>query len=279
MPSAPGIVVVDATFLKDLKNPASIARIESNMRAAGLEIAPSVPNVLEALKHPNQQIRDELLDAIRRWARYRPLNPWPTDLLRLAGEALPATEFSIGPAQIDALISHPAELQADHEKAKTFLDGLQANYAKVFAENRPAFQKTLKNTGQKYVWSNVGSFLSSEDWISGDNQVHLAGVLWELAGLAGTPPSLDVLHRSELWRIAMDGFGAGIYVNSILPNKMPNPPGFVDLMQLLYLSEHTRARILITDDTSFREIASQILVGRYINVRVMSGSEFLAQAV
>lgn len=271
--------MVDATFLKDLKKPESIARIESALRVAHLEIAVSVPNVLEALKHPNTEIRGELLDAIRRWVGFRPLNPWPLDLLRLAGEALPKIEFSVGAAHIDWLISHPEELQADHEKAVTFLNGLQSNYAKVFEENRPQFQKTLKKTGQKYAWPDLASFLASPDWSSAENQAHLAAVLWELAGLPGTPPPLKVLGRSEVWRIAMDAFGAGTYVHSILPHKMPNPPGFIDLMQLVYLSQHTRARVLVTDDESFRATAAQLLRGRYINVRVMSGPEFLESAV
>lgn len=276
---APGIVVVDSTFLKDLKRPDSIAKIEAACRVAHLEIAPSVPNVLEALKHTDFTIRRELLDGIRRWTKTRPLNPWPMALLHLAGRALPATEFSIGRTQMDRLVAHSEELQADHEKAIRFLDGLQADFIRVYEENRPDVQRTLKLTKQKYAWQDVGSFLASPDWASRDNLSHLAGILWRMAKLPGSPPDLDIVHRSEVWRIAMDAIGAATYVHSVKPDRIPNPPGFVDLMQLLYLSGHTRARILVTDDGSFYQTATELLRGRYVNVRVLRGAEFLDQVV
>jgi hypothetical protein len=276
---APGIVVVDATFLKDLKKPESIARIDSACRAAHLQIAPSVANVLEALKHPHPEVRRELLDALRRWVGQRPLNPWPLDLLRLAGEALPSTEFTISAANIDHLIDRPDELQADHDKAVAFLNDLQSRFVNVYAESRPLFQATLKASGTKYAWRDIPAFLTSPDWSSDDNQEHLAGTLWELAGLSTPMPSLEVVRRSEAWRLAMDAFGAATFIHSILPDKQSNPPGFVDLMQLLYLTEHSRARLLITDDGAFNQAAKQILRGRYANVRVMTGAEFLEAAV
>jgi hypothetical protein len=274
-----GVVVVDATFLKDLKRPESIARIDAALRVAHLQIAPSVANVLEALKHSHPDIRRELIDCLRRWVGHRPLNPWPLDLLRLAGEALPSIEFVIGAANIDRLIDHPDELQADHDKAAAFLNDLQAKFVGVYADNRPLFQKTLKATGSKYAWRDIPSFLASPVWASQDNQEHLAGTLWELARLSGPAPSLAVLNRSEIWRLAMDVFGAATFTHAILPNKQANPPGFIDLMQLLYLTEHTRARIFVTDDRSLYEAATQILRGRYPNVRVLTGAEFLDAAV
>jgi hypothetical protein len=274
-----GVVVVDATFLKDLKRPESTARIESALRVAHLRIAPSVANVLEALKHSHPGIRRELIDGLRRWVGNRPLNPWPLDLLRLAGEALPLTEFTIGAANIDRLIDHPEELQADHDKAAAFLNSLQTKWAASYAENRPLFQATLKAMGSKYAWRDIPSFLASPDWASQDVQQHLAGTLWELAELPGTAPSLAVVHRSEIWRLAMDIFGAATFTHAIVPDKLAKPPGFIDLMQLLYLTEHTRARIFVTDDGLLYTAATQILRGRYPNVRVLTGAEFLGAAV
>jgi len=240
----PGIVVVDATFLKDLKKPESVARIETAMRTAHLELAPSVPNVLEAINHPNPEIRVELLAALRRWASVRPLNPWPLDLLRLAGEALPAIEFNFGPDKIDELINKPESLAADHEKARTFLEDLRVRFAKPYEENRDAFQRALKDKGLKYAWADIGAFLASPDWSASENQKHLISVVWDLAGLRGQPPEPSVVVRSETWRLALEAFGAATFVRSIRPNKQANPPGFVDLLQLVYLSQHSRARIL-----------------------------------
>lgn len=272
---APGIVVVDSTFLKDLKHPDSIAKIEAACRIAQLEIVPSVLNVLEALKHTDVRIRQELLDGIRRWTKSRPLNPWPLALLRFAGKAFPASEFSIRRTQMDTLIAHPEALQADHEKAVRLLEGLQAEFVHAFEAQRPEVQRTLKLTKQKYAWQDIGSFLESPDWTSRDNLSHLAGMLWKMAKLPGRPPDLEIVHRSEVWRIAMEAIGAATYVHAVKPDRIPNPPGFVDLMQLLYLSAHTRARILVTDDESFYQTATELLRGRYVNVRVLRGDEFL----
>jgi hypothetical protein len=275
----PGIVVIDATFLKSLKRADAIPRIEASLRAAHLEMAPSVPNVLEALKHTNPTIRRELLAALRRWVRQRPLTPWPLDLLRHAGEALPNSEFVIPLSQMDWLIEHPDELEADHSKAVDFLDKLQTAFARAHESNRPEFQQTLKATGQKYAWPDIPSFLVSSEWSSDENQRHLVEMVWDLVGLPAPAPSLDIVRRSEVWRVALDAFGATVHILAVRANRLANPPGFVDLMQLTYLCEHRRARIFITDDGSLYDVATEILRGRYENVRVMRGQEFLDNAV
>jgi len=279
MPIAPGIVVVDSTFLKQLKAPEAIRRIEANARAAHLTIALSVPNVVEALKHPNKEIRAELLAAIRRWSRNRPLNPWPLDLLHMAGEALPSVEFTYGPDQIDVLLDRPDELAADHEKAVRYLEALETRFAEPYERNRPELQQALRAFGLRDAWTNVGEFLESAAWIGDPNQTALIAMIWELAGLATPPPANEIVRRSEVWRLALDVFGAAIFTRALRANRQANPPGFVDLFQWLYLSEHSRARILLTNDGSLLETSNQALRGRYINLRIISGDDFLSQAV
>jgi hypothetical protein len=279
MPIAPGIVVVDSTFLKQLKAPDAVRKIETNMRAAHLTIALSVPNVVEALKHPNKDIRAELLAAIRRWSRTRPLNPWPLDLLRLAGEALPNIEFTFGPDQIDVLLDRPDELIADHEKAVRYLEGLETRFAEPYERNRPELQRALRELGLRDAWPTVGEFLESAAWIGNQNQTSLIAMVWELAGLSAPPPTNEVVRTSEVWRLVLDVFGTAIFTRALKAKRVANPPGFVDLFQWLYLSEHTRARILLSDDKSLREASSEALLGRYSNVRIMSGDDFLRQAL
>ena len=279
MPSAPGIVVVDATFLKHLKAPASVAAIETALRTAHLRLVLSVANVLEALKHPNPEIRAELIAAIRRWSIDRPLNPWPLELLRLAGAAFPASEFTFGPTDIDLLIRRAGALDAEHAEAARFLDGLHAKFVDAYASNRPAFQNTLKATRQKYAWPDIPSFLASPDWSARSNLEHLTGVIWQLAGLHDQPPAHEIVSQSEIWRLALDVFGAATYLHSVRPNRVANAPGPVDLLQLVYLSENNRARIFVTDDGSLYDAATQILRGRYVNVRVVRANDFLGAAV
>ena len=51
----------------------------------------------------------------------------------------------------------------------------------------------------------------------------------------------------------------------------------MDLLQIIYLSMHTRARIFVTDDKALSDAARAVLSGRYPNVRVMSGLAFLGR--
>jgi hypothetical protein len=278
MPIAPGIIVVDATFLKDLKRPDSVARIKTAMRVAHLEIAPSVSNVFEAIKHPNKEIRGELLTALRGWARLRHLTPWPMDLIRHAGRALPNTDFTYDASELMQVVEDPNALEKDHERVVTYIERFEKTFADAFDDNRSAFQRTLKETGQKYTWTDIPAFLESADWSSEKNQSELVMTYWAAADLPQPPPSLDVVRRSELWRLALDLFGAATFARAIAPNKQANPPGLMDLMQLLYLTEHRRSRIFVTDDTALHDAATSLLRGRYPGTRVMTGGEFLELA-
>lgn len=279
MTSAPGVVVVDATFLRHLYRPESVAQLEKVMRTAHLMITPSVPNVIEALKHPREDVRAALLDGIRRWSVGKVINPWPLDLLRLAGEALQRneTEFVLKARNADFLISHPEELKQDHEKAVRFLSTLESTFAEPYRTHRKEFQQTLKAEGLAGKWSTLREFLDDQ-WTDRAVLSDTAEVLWDLAGLEGPVLPLEALWSSEVWRLALDAMGAVAYQRAIRREEQRNPVGFVDVFQLLYLGRHTRARLFITDDNSLHEAASGILPGRYPNVRVMRGAEFLPPA-
>lgn len=279
MGSVPGIVVVDATFLRHLYRPASVAELEKVLRASHLMITPSVPNVVEALKHPRTDVRTALLDGIRRWTAGNVLNPWPLELLRLSGEALRRgeTEFSIHGRNADLLINHPEELQRDHEKAVAFLTTLEETFAEPYRTNRKEFQDTLKAEGLHGKWPTLKDFLDDQ-WSDLNVLTDTAEILWDLAGLDEPALSVEMLWKSEIWRLALDALGAVTYQRAVRRDEQKNPAGFVDLFQLLYLGRHTRARIFVTDDNSLYDAATGILRGRYPNVRVMRGSDFLPPA-
>jgi hypothetical protein len=279
MSIAPGIVVVDATFLQHLHKPESVARIESAARIAHLQICTSVLNVVEALKHPYADIRLALLEGIRRWSDGAVVNPHPFVLLRLAGEALRrgSVAFTIESRNIDLLVLNPAKLAEDHEKAVRFLSETESAFAKAYKDEKKAFQKLLKAEGRQHAWPTLADFLA-ELWSNPEMLNDTADVLWELAELSGARLEVDVLQKSEVWRLAFDALGAATYRRAIQKQDPRNPAGFVDLFQLLYMAQHTRARILITDDSSLYDDATQILGGRYINARVMRAAEFLERA-
>ena len=273
----PTIVVVDATFLRHLKDPKSVQKLEVQSRVASLRVYPSMPNVLEALKHRNPEIRAELLAAIRRWLGDRPLLPWPQEVLRLSGEALAAGtyEFIIYSKDLDYLVDHFEEIENDSGRAERFLDSRETDFGEAFVECRNEMQALIKKNGLRGRWPTLPVFLE-EEWSNPDTLQHFAKLLWSATGVRAAMPPLGAVLRSEPWRVALEGLGAAMYYRAVVLEQPKNPAGFVDLGQLTYVTFHTRARIFVTDDKSLYDCAQGILAARYPNVRVMRGRELLS---
>lgn len=241
-----------------------------------LQVYPSVPNVLEALKHPNGEVRRDLLSALRRWLAERPLLPWPAELLRLAGEAIARgqVQFTIRSESLDQLVERPRELKADRERAERFLADVEKNFREQFDELRPHVQREIKAQGLRDRWPTLRAYLE-EEWSNEDVLDHFATIMWKGAGVACAKPHIRQILSSEPWRIALECIGAAMYYRAVVHEQQRNPAGFVDLSQLVYVSAHTRSRIFVTDDASLYESASGILVGRYPNVRVARARDLL----
>lgn len=273
---APGVLVVDATFLRHLERADSAERLRRVRRAAHLRVYPSSINVIEALKHTNGSVRERLLDTLQNWQGDHPLLPWPQNVLKLAGEAAlrGETSFVIQGSELEVVFRKRDALDEDYRKATKFVAESEARFRALHDGVRSEVQAAVRHFGLRESWPTAREFLESE-WRKPDNLAHFAGVLWEGLQMNGEPP-VPALLRSEPWRLAMDAFGTAVYDRVARPEQRRNPPSQLDLLQLVYLSLHRRSRILVTDDKSLREAASAMLAGAYPNARVMSAAELLA---
>src|SRR5713101_3079312 len=80
-----GVVVLDTSCIKHLKDPATRRYVQRSLRATDLRLLPSTINLFEIAKHPAPGARQPLLEALAAIAGSQPLLPWPIDLLRELG--------------------------------------------------------------------------------------------------------------------------------------------------------------------------------------------------
>lgn len=271
----PAIVVLDANLIHHLDRDSSVRIIVRNERAAHLSVWPSVINVFEVLKHPNDAVQSRLLRAIRTWVRDRPLLPWPPTLLRLDGEAALRGEksFIIRSDELDYLVHKPKRLSSDRAKATEFVDSIELAFNKAHSDVRNEVQRELKRAGLRDAWASAREYLERA-WVEESNLRHFAQLIWQAVDLPGDAP-FSILAQREVWRLALEAFGTAMFDRAIRVEQRRNPPSQLDLFQLLYLTVHTRSRIFVTDDQPLQEAANAVLRGRYQNVRVLSSQQFL----
>jgi hypothetical protein len=271
----PGLVVVDATFLQHLASPATAAEIRRQCRAADLRIRPTKINAIEVIKDPSPLRRKLLAEAIKQWCDGEILLPWPPQILRLAGRAAANGQSNcMIPRDLWEVIDpEDDDVAADQARAKKWVDDSEAAFAKAHADVRGELQTHLKARGLRDRWPTAAEFLD-EEWSSPENVAHFTQLFWTHFELEGKPPG-DLLALSEVWRLFIDAFGTAVYDRAVAREQKGNPPGVMDLLQIIYLSMHTRARIFVTDDKALSDAARAVLSGRYPNVRVMSGLAFL----
>lgn len=272
------LVIVDTTFVRHLESPASHARINSAMRAANLSIHPTATNVLEVLAIPQLDKRQRYIASLKDFLGNRALLPAPTDVLREVGVGLRnrLQRTWIDGANPGLLSDDPVVSAAHHERAKATAAKIETVFQPIIAD-RQLFQQLLKKSGLRKEWSTIPEFLASE-WSSPDNLEHLVTQIWEGLGLEDSPPEFPIVWQNESWRIALEAIGATIFERAVRFQQLPNLPGVVDMLQLIYLSFNSRARIFVTGDDALCRVADAVLTGRYPNVRVISSGEFLDRA-
>jgi hypothetical protein len=95
---------------------------------------------------------------------------------------------------------------------------------------------------------------------------HFAGLIWKALRLPGDPP-LKQLLENETWKLLIDAEGLAVYERAVI-KEQPKRVHRMDLLQLVYLGG-SHSRVLATADEPFLRAATQILRGRYPNVRVL----------
>lgn len=271
----PGLVIVDATFLRHLASERALARLEAACRLADLRIWPSAINAVEALKHTNESQRERLVAALRRWTQGRPLLPWPPVLLArwVRAAARGERQLQFRGTRLDALLEDPGAIDDGHAKAQRLAATMEARFAAAHAAVRPEVQAELKRRGLRGQWGSCQEFVV-EQWSRPDLTDYFGALLWRQLGMLGEPPR-EAIAASEAWRIAIDAFGAAVYQRVVAHQQVRNPAGLLDLSQLITLALHHQRRIFVTDDGALHDAATAVLVGRYPNARVMRAEELL----
>jgi hypothetical protein len=271
-----GVLIIDATFIRHLDDPESIARLDAVCRSCDLRVYPSVINVVEALKHKSPAFRERLVDALATWAGNRPLLPWPAEVLKLAGLAAARGKhtFDITGKDLPYLVKNPAALEEDSERSAELVASLEQKFRAVHDDIRVGVQRDLKRLGKRGAWTSCADFLN-EEWRQPNSLKAYAAILWSKLELPGAAP-VDQLIVNEPWRLALDGLGSAVYDRVIRHEQTRNPPSQLDLLQLVYLAFHSRSRVLVTNDASFLQAAEDIVAGSYVNCRVVTADHRLA---
>jgi hypothetical protein len=275
MSGSPSVVVIDANIVGYLLDPKRDTFIARNCQVANLRIWPSSLNALEVLKHPNPQARARLLGGLARWLGNFPLLPLPHLILRAAGLAAlkGETTFQFSELGFESIALREEHLEADHQKAKEFLAPWDQLLNEAHADTDRLIRRTLKQEGRTQELQDPRFFLETV-WADVENQSHQLALIWRRLNLPKAPPE-SLLELSESWRIIFEALGASIFLRSVRREAQRNPASFVDLIQLIYLSVVSDRRILVSDDEALRETANAVFHGRYPNIRIMSGADFI----
>lgn len=261
--------------MRHLDSPESLASLERVCRTCHLEVSPSVINVIEATKAKNPALRLRLLTAIQSWAGLQPLLPWPPEILIRSALAFLEGQraFTIPRQELLWLSLSPHDLPPDQIKAHEFASSIESVFQDIHQRHRKEGQTIARRDRLEREWPTPATFL---DFQRCNTEIleYSASALWDALSLPGSPPP-GLVETVEPWGLVFDALNFAFYDRIIQLEQTRNAAGYMDLLQLVYLSRHQRARILVTNDVSFAEAAKAILDGRYPNCRVLSAEALL----
>lgn len=270
-------VVVDSTFLQFLASEERRGALVALCESKGLRIYPSFVNIAEALAHTSLNARTRLVRGIEHWQGSGGLLPAPRDLLLHSGRAIATGSLTFRmPQTTSANVElDEARLNEDHVSASSFASRLEEGWSASFSGVRGEAQEYLKREKLKGSWPNLEEFLRRA-WHESSNLVQTAEWLWGSIG-DGAPIEGSTLLRSNIWCLAVDIFGVGMYHRVVREEQVRNPPGALDLLQLLYLTRDVETANFVTDDRALSEAARVLFAIHMPGVKVLSAAEFFAQ--
>lgn len=273
----PGIVVLDANAFWQCENPEVQERVIANCRAADLLFDPTAVNLFEIVQTPNPDRRSRLLSAMAAMSYGRPLLPLPLECLRQVGEMISRNQETLEhePSDFEWMLYEPDRITDDHvTRVAMLLDQQQADFDARHNSARRHVRELLKSKRLGDPWGSSIRFLE-EQWTTRSHLDTYIERYWSQLGLAGPAP-IDAVFANETWRLSFEGLGATVYERAVA-SQLVQPAHANDIAQLVYLAGNPK-RVLVTDDRGLQRVAKDVLSGRYLGTRVMSVSEFVAQA-
>ena len=273
----PGIVILDANAFWQLENPEIRERVVASCRAADLLFHPTAINLFEIVRTPNPARRSRLLGTMAAMSQERPVLPFPVECLRRVGEMISRGEqtFEHEPSDFEWMLYESDRITEDHVAgAARLLNEKQVEFDARHKRARRHVRDLLKSKQLGDPWGSSVRFLD-EQWTTRSHLDTYIERYWSQLGLAGHAP-IDSVLTSEAWRLSFEGLGATVYERAVA-SQLVQPAHASDVAQLVYLAGNPK-RVLVTDDRGLRRVATDVLSGRYAGARVISVSDFVAQA-
>lgn len=183
--------------------------------------------------------------------------------------------FEHEPSNLEWMLYEPDRITDDHVRtAATFLNTQQTDFDARHNRARKHVRDLLKVKQLGDPWGSSVRFLE-EQWTTRSHLDTYIEHYWSQLELPGPAP-VDAVLASEAWRLSFEGLGATVYERAVA-SQLVQPAHAYDIAQLVYRAGNPK-RVLVTDDRGLQRVASEVLRGRYLGARVMSVSEFIAQA-
>lgn len=203
--------------------------------------------------------------------------PFPVECLRRVGEMISRGEqtFEHEPSDFEWMLYESDRITEDHVAgAAKLLNEQQVEFDARHKRARRHVRDLLKSKQLGDPWGSSVKFLD-EQWTTRSHLDTYIERYWSQLGLPGIAP-IDSVLTSEAWRLSFEGLGATVYERAVA-SQLVQPAHASDVAQLVYLAGNPK-RVLVTDDRGLRRVATDVLSGRYAGARVISVSDFVAQA-
>jgi hypothetical protein len=261
-----GVVILDATCVKYLEDPAERLLITGSLRAAGMTIFPTAVNLVEVSKTANARVAARAYETLAALAARVGVLPIPQEILAATGRALLDGRGRYHPTPISCDVALDAEgaIAADfRDAALQYTAPFEESRVAHFAKWRPTIQRQLKEKG--IVVTDADDFLRRQ-WDGTEAQDTYARILWGELGLESYP-GLPRLLAVGAWRVFLGAEGYALFERLALKTQLPRAAGFVDLSQLVYATAGDRA-IFVTDDQGLRRAARAVFKRYLVNAWV-----------
>lgn len=267
-----GLLILDSNCIGLLEDPGRRQRLMANASVAGLEIAFSEINLLEAVSSP-RHIRERLLSTMLEVAPDAPILPWPPRLLREIGRAIldgRAVHEHRGPSVHDAILSTESWEELS-QRTREFNSAIETVFSEMHAQMRREAQSILKEDKRAFDEVGLREFLV-EMWSKSDLRQHVASVIWETVGLEGEPPIAE-LEKVPTWALHLDAEEVSLFQRTLVLEQ-PKRVHRMDLLQISYLGARGN-RVLATGDLPLLDAAQAVISGRVPGARCISVDSLL----
>lgn len=266
-----GLLLLDSSAFRHFESKGAREILASNTRAAGWDVHVTAVNALEIAQTPDARIRERLRSTYCALAHEAEVLAWPHTFLSRSAAAIEdgKDRILVGQEKWERLCEGEIEVELSQRAAQFVAQQVDA-FEALHRDARPAIQQFLKKHKLRFEWASVREFLEGM-WMRPQHIDTYLEKLWTHFGMEGSAP-VSNLMETRFWRMFWEVQGAAAYERAVA-HEMPKAVHLMDWLQLLYFPLADRA-LLLTDDTSFRRAAEEVLRGWPGHYWVGSATEY-----